>query len=193
MHQKTFPVEDERQLLLQLSEGSKLAFDILYEKHFKTVFNSAYKRLNNVQAAEDIAQEVFVQLWLRGSKVPIENLKAYLFVLVKNNVFRFIEKEAKYTTLPDLAIQIEDPLDRADAILLHEEFLKNYNQLIEALPAQQRLIFKMRFDQDLTSSEIAEKLQISPKTVRNQLGKSLSTLRNSLMIIQIFFLLINNK
>jgi RNA polymerase sigma-70 factor (family 1) len=190
MYQREFPIEDEKLLLLQLSEGSRLAFNVLYDKYFRLVFNSAYKRLNNVQHAEDIAQEVFVQLWLRGSKIPIENFKAYLFVLVKNNVFKFLEKEAKYTALPDLATQIEDPLDRADAVLLHEEFLISYNQLIEALPAQQRLIFKMRFEDELTSNEIAEKLQISPKTVRNQLGKSLSTLRSSLMVIHLLFLLI---
>jgi RNA polymerase sigma factor (sigma-70 family) len=78
-------------------------------------------------------------------------------------------------------------LERADADVLYHEFLKSFNQLIDALPAQQRIIFKMRFEEDLNSAQIAHQLQISPKTVRNQLGKALATLRSSLLLFQVIF------
>ncbi len=193
MQQGNFYNSEDSLLLLQLSEGSKLAFDALYYKYFKQVFNSAYKRLNDRQQAEDIAQDVFVQLWIRGSKAPIDNLPAYLFVTVRNNVFKFLEKEAKYTALPDLAAQVEDPIGWADSVLLHQEFLAAFNALVDTLPDQQRIIFKMRFEEDLSSAEIAEKLQISPKTVRNQLGKALAKLRTSFMLAQFLLLIYLNK
>jgi len=182
MYQDSFHSAEDTTLLLQLSEGSKHAFDILYDKYWQQVYNAAYKRINKSEQAQDIAQDVFVQLWIRGNKSPIENLPAYLFVAARNSVFKHLEKEGKYSALPETADQLEDPLDRADADLLHEEFLKAFNELINALPAQQGMIFKMRFEEDLTSQQIADLLQISPKTVRNQLGKALSTLRSSLFL-----------
>ena len=172
----------DNELLLQLSEGSKHAFDILYNRYWKLVFNTAFKRLNDLERSQDIAQDVFVQLWIRGTSSPIENLPAYLNVAARNGVFKHIEKEGKYAVLPDTAAELEGTVSDADAKILHEEFLEAFDQLIESLPSQQRVIFRMRFDDDLSSQEIADRLQISPKTVRNQLGKALNKLRTSLML-----------
>lgn len=193
MYQDSFHNAEDSKLLLQLSEGSKHAFDILYDKYWKQVFNAAYKRLNDTEQAQDIAQDVFIQLWIRGTRSPIENLPAYLFVAARNSVFKHLEKEFKYTAMPDIANQIENPLDRADAEVLYEEFLQAFNDLINTLPTQQRIIFKMRFEEDLSSQQIADQLQISPKTVRNQLGKALATLRTSLLVFQFFVFMYPGK
>ncbi len=172
----------DHELLLQLSEGSKHAFDILYNRYWKLVFNTAFKRLNNMERAQDIAQDVFVQLWVGGTTSLIKNLPAYLNVSARNGVFKHLEKEGRYVALPDTAVELEGTLGDADAKILHSEFLEAFRQLIEKLPTQQRIIFKMRFEEDLSSQEIADRLQLSPKTVRNQLGKALTTLRTSLML-----------
>ncbi|SDD69703.1 RNA polymerase sigma-70 factor, ECF subfamily [Mucilaginibacter pineti] len=182
---------DDAGLLLQLSEGNKLAFDILYNKYWKQVYNAAYKRLNDAERAQDIAQDVFVQLWIRGTKTPIENLPAYLLIAARNGVFKHMEKEGKYAALPDAAQELESPLGFADANILHAEFLKAFNELIETLPTQQRIIFKMRFNEGLSSQQIADQLQISPKTVRNQMGKALTTIRRSLILLQLLFIFYN--
>jgi len=189
MQQGSVHSSEDTLLLFQVSDGSRQAFDILYDKYFKEVYNSAYRRLKNSHHAADIAQEVFVQLWTRGSSAPIENLPAYLFTLVRNNIFKFLEKESKYAELPDFANYTEDPLNRADAFLLYQEFVDSFEQLIESLSPQQRLIFKMRFEEDLSSAEIAERLQISPKTVRNQLGKAIAKLKDALTLILLIYLL----
>ena len=180
-------IADDAELLLQLSNGSKPAFDILYNKYWKQVYNTAYKRLNDAERAQDIAQDVFVQLWIRGTKAPIENLPAYLLVAARNGVFKFLEKEAKYTALPDGADELRGSPHGADANMLHNEFLKAFNELIKTLPPQQRIIFNLRFNEGLTSQQIADQLQISPKTVRNQMGKVLVTLRKSLFLLHLLF------
>ncbi|SEP41511.1 RNA polymerase sigma factor [Mucilaginibacter sp. OK283] len=178
---------DDAQLLLLLGEGSKPAFDVLYNKYWKQVYNTAYKRLNDTERAQDIAQDVFVQLWTRGSKSPIDNLPAYLLVAARNGVFKYMEKEAKYAALPDGAEELESPLGRADANMLHDEFLKAFNELINTLPPQQQMIFNLRFNEGLSSQQIADQLQISPKTVRNQMGRALATLRKSLFLLHVLF------
>jgi RNA polymerase sigma-70 factor (family 1) len=175
-------------LLLELSKGSKQAFDRLYNRYWKQVFNAAYKRLNDEQQAQDIAQDVFVQLWIRGTKSPIENLPAYLHIAARNGVFKHFEKLGKLAVLPEATAEVSDEHEGADAGMLHQEFLKAFNELVDTLPAQQRLIFKMRFEEDLSSQQIADKLEISPKTVRNQLGKALATLRTSLLVLHFLFI-----
>lgn len=176
---------DDAQLLLLLSEGSKPAFDVLYNKYWKQVYNTAYKRLSDTERAQDIAQDVFVQLWTRGSKSAIDNLPAYLLVAARNGVFKYMEKEAKYAALPDGAEELESPFGRADADMLHDEFLKAFNELITTLPPQQQIIFNLRFNEGLSSQQIADQLQISPKTVRNQMGRALTALRKSLFLIHV--------
>jgi len=180
----------DSELLLQLSNGSRYAYDILYEKYWKQVYNSAYKRLNDNELAQDVAQDVFVQLWIRGTKTLIENLPAYLFVAARNGVFKLMEKEAKYADMPETINQLESPFERADAHMLHQEFLNAFNLLIAALPEQQRVIFKLRFDENLSSQQIADELQISPKTVRNQIGKALASLRGELVLVQLIFIIL---
>ena len=171
-------------LLAQLSEGSKPAFDTLYNRHWKLVYQAALKRLNNAEIAQDVAQDVFVQLWIRGNKSIIENLPAYLLVSSRNAVFKLMEKEARLSSVTvENSPEIESPFNRADASILHKEFLASFEKLVDALPVQQRIIFKMRFEEDLSTQHIAEILNISPKTVRNQLGKVLTTLRKHLLLL----------
>jgi RNA polymerase sigma-70 factor (family 1) len=182
MHLDSLNKANDEHLLGLLGDGSKNAFDILYDRHWKLVYNAAYKRLNNTEYAQDIAQDVFIQLWTRCSTAPIENLPAYLLVAARNGVFKHMEKESRYAALPDKVEDLESPQGHADVDVLFKEFLTSFDQLIEALPAQQRIIFKMRFDEGLSSQQIADKLEISPKTVRNQIGKALQSLKASLLL-----------
>jgi RNA polymerase sigma-70 factor (ECF subfamily) len=177
-------------LLLDLSEGNRGAFDILYNRYWKKVFNSAYKRVNDKEIAEDITQDIFVQLWIRGSKTLILDLPAYLFVAARNGVFKRMEKENKYTELHDTVIELETPFQQADAKILHREFINSFNRLVENLPEQQRIIFKLRFNESLSSKQIAEKLQISQKTVRNHIGRALATLKSEVVLFQLLLLVL---
>ncbi|MEJ2882046.1 RNA polymerase sigma factor [Pedobacter sp. GR22-6] len=192
MEQEGHLIPADTELLLRLGNGDKHAFDILYNRYWKQVFNAAYKRLGDREQAQDIAQDVFIQLWTRASKAPIDNLSGYLMVATRNGVFKKMEKEAKYSALPESVHQMESATG-ADSGVLHQEFLFAFQALIETLPPQQRLIFKMRFEEELNSHQIAEKLEISVKTVRNQLGKALATLRSSLLLIHVLLFLYEGR
>jgi len=179
----------DNELLAKMSEGNRPAFDILYNRHWRKVFNAAYKRANDRKIAEDVAQDIFVQLWTRGKETVIDNLPAYLTVAARNNVFKRLGKEERYTELPDDFHELPNSLDTTDSRLLHKEFLSAFAELVEALPEQQRAIFKYRFNDGLSSQEIADKLNISPKTVRNHIGRALATLKKELIWLQIIAIL----
>jgi len=180
-------------LLLNLREGSRDAFDILYNRYWKKVFNAAYKRVDDKEIAEDIAQDIFVQLWVRGTTSLIVDLPGYLFIAARNGVFTRMGKEEKYVELPANVFEVgDDDFAGADSKVLHQEFINSFNKLVENLPEQQRIIFKLRFHDSLSSQEIAEKLQISPKTVRNHIGRALATLKNEMIVFQILLFLVKN-
>jgi RNA polymerase sigma-70 factor (family 1) len=186
MYNVSLDSAEDSVLLAHLNEGSKPAFDVIYNKYWKLVYQTALKRLSNPEKAQDVAQDVFVQLWVRSNKAIIENLPAYLLVSARNGVFKLIEKEARLIIVPEESSStVESPFDRADNAIIQKEFLEAFEKLIDALPAQQRIIFKMRFEEDLNSQQIADILNISPKTVRNQLGKTLSSLRKSILLINL--------
>jgi RNA polymerase sigma-70 factor (family 1) len=186
MYNVSLDSAEDSVLLAHLNEGSKPAFDVIYNKYWKLVYQTALKRLSNPEKAQDVAQDVFVQLWVRSNKATIENLPAYLLVSARNGVFKLIEKEARLIIVPEESSStVESPFDRADNAIIQKEFLEAFEKLIDALPAQQRIIFKMRFEEDLNSQQIADILNISPKTVRNQLGKMLSSLRKSILLINL--------
>jgi len=175
-------------LLKQLSDGNRFAFDVLYKKYWTFVFNSAYKRLNNVSLAEDVTQDVFTQLWHHGGKQGIKDLQSYLFIATRNRVVRLLERESKYRLVPELLDHLKGLSESADAALLYQELKLAYEALIANLTSQQQLIFRMRYLENFSAMQIAEKLNLSPKTVRNQLGKISHKIRAAMFMIPILWL-----
>ena len=94
-----------------------------------------------------------------------------------------MEKEERYTPIPDLLLQPETVADQADAELIRKEFFKAWEALVASLTPSQQEIFRMRYNEDMSTDEIAQKLNISRKTVQNQLGRSVAFLRHSLSLI----------
>ncbi|WP_304064268.1 RNA polymerase sigma factor [Pedobacter glucosidilyticus] len=184
--------EEDKLLLLQMQENDdNLAFDTLYDKYWEQMYNAAYKRLKDADYAKDITQDIFLQLWLRRKELSIDNLVSYLHTSVRNNVFKWMEKEQRYTPIPEVLIQLGIAKDQTDAEILRKEFLLKYERLINSLTPSQQEIFRMKYQEDLTTQQIADKLQISRKTVQNQLGKSMAQLRESLGPLYLMFLLQN--
>jgi len=173
---------DEDHLLWQrIGEGSVESFTRLYDKYWSEVYNSAMKRLRDTGLAQDIAQDVFVTLWMRREELQIRNFPAYLYMAVRNKVLNLFEKEKRYVPIEYL---LENNIraygNQADAVALRNEFLQAYKNLVDTLPSQQKKIFRLFYDEDLSTEEIAEQLQLTRKTIQNQLGRSVSFLKANL-------------
>lgn len=175
-------------LLARLKQGDNTAFDQLYERYWRQVYSAALKRLQDADLAKDATQDVFLKLWLNREQQQIERLEAYLHTAIKNKVLHVMEKEQRYTPLPELLVLLRTNKEYADAELLERELLKTYESLIQSLTPSQQQIFRMHFQNDMSTAEIAEKLSISRKTVQNQLGKAVAIVRSSLEISAIIIL-----
>lgn len=169
-------VQDDKALLLQLQEGKRTAFNLLYNKYWEQAYSNAYKRLKDEDQAKDVVQEIFVSIWVNRHN-PISNLPAYLSTSVRNQVFKLAAKNKNLMPYLDVFENIPDQNDHADSNILWQEFYTAYERLLLTLPPKRQQIFRLRFHDDIPTKTIAAQMQISRKTVQNQLGKAIEQLR----------------
>ncbi len=179
---------DEKELLSLLAISSEEALKIIYQKYWQPLFLSAYNILKDKEACEDIIQEIFIQLWLKRERLTITtSLSAYLFTASRYQVFHHIKKSAGRTELfEDLEERFST--DAPDVPLYVKELNERINTAVESLPEKCRIIYRLSREHHLSYKAIADHLQISPKTVENQLSISFKKLRDALGDILIFFL-----
>jgi len=181
---------DDALLLQQIERGCEHSFNMLYEKHWGKSYADAYKRLKDSDQAKDIVQEVFTHIWLKRETLHIENVPAYLSVAVRNKVFKLVEKQKCIHPFFDILECMPATHLKADDNLLWKEFLISYEALLNTLPPKRQIIFRLHFQQDLPTRDIAAQLGISRKTVQNQLGKAVEALRVAILPLLHLLLLI---
>lgn len=180
------PIITEDFLLLEkVKDGSKIAFNLLFEKHWEKAYSDAHKRLKNEEDAKDIVQEIFTKIWLNRQTQQIENFPAYLHVSIRNNVIKLLSKQKPIHPFFDILENIPEKNAEADSGLLWNEFLQSYQALLEKMPAKRQQIFRLRYHEDLTTKDISRQLGITRKTVQNQLGKAIESLKVALNIISL--------
>lgn len=170
----------ERELLARLAVGEEVALTQIYQHHWEPLFVSAFNVLKDRAACEDILQEIFLQLWMKRETLTItSSLGAYLHTATKYQVFKYIRRANQREHLFEkLDQRIAEP--SADKALQLKELNNQIHVIVESMPEQCRIIYKLSREEHLSHREIAERLNISPKTVENQLTIALRKLRLSL-------------
>lgn len=172
---------DDAILLQQLASGNKEAFNALYEKYWEVAYTDAYKRLKDTEQAKDIVQEIFTHIWLKRDTLQIDNFGGYLYVSVRNQVFKLVAKQKLVHPFFDILESMPATYLQADGNLQWKEFFSSYEALLNTLPPKRQIIFRLRFQEDLSTKDIAAQLGLTRKTVQNQLGKAVEQLRISLL------------
>lgn len=174
---KNYTKLDDQQLLSLLAKDDKVAFTELYNRYWQQLFAIAFNRIKETATAEDIVHDVFAGLWANRSKVNIEILENYLAVAVKYTVLGKINKQLKERAFQK-QFQGASVVDFSVEESLHyKKVLEIVRVEIERLPEKCRLIFKYSRDEGMPVKQIAAELNISPKTVENQLTKAIRQLR----------------
>ncbi|MES2328763.1 MAG: sigma-70 family RNA polymerase sigma factor [Bacteroidota bacterium] len=176
---KSYQPYSDGQLTHMLQQGDRAAFDTLYERYWLKAVNQAYKRIRDREAAEDIIQNIFVKIW-ENRNSSIEHFEAFIKRSVRNGVFNYLESlnvRHRYFE-PFKQIKLEDVEDLDANVRLQEKDLMGLILVYsKTLPEQRRRIFLLHIQDKLATDEIAEKLQISQKTVQNNIRLALLELQ----------------
>ncbi|RFS25132.1 RNA polymerase sigma-70 factor [Chitinophaga silvatica] len=169
----------DEQLSILLQTGDEAAFTTIYNRYWSKLLAMAYHYTKDKAAAEEVLQEVFMQLWDRREILDIQNIGAYLATAVKFSIFNQLLKNKRRKSLA--AANYIQPSVQFDEELIEARFLDEYIKgVVSKLPEKCQLVFRYSREEALPVNEIASTLNISPKTVEAHLTKALKILRSSL-------------
>lgn len=169
--------DTEKQLLLQLSEGSESALQQLFYKYHHLIGAFVFKLTRSRELAEEIVQDVFLKLWTcRHSSLEIRNLKSWLFTLSRNQALNALRSQLKEKQAKEYleSLPISESYSQED--LTQNDRFKQIDEAIRLLPPQQQKVFLMSRYQRLKYEEIAHKMNISRETVKSYLQNATSSI-----------------
>ncbi len=159
-------------------------FETLFKEKFKPLTAFAYKYVKDIDLAKEIVHEAFTKLWEGRTTIDKnKNIKSYLYTIVANLSRNYIRDNKKFVSTEQIFewdLTPENFRNYAEISELSQAIIA----AIDRLPKKMRQIFIMSRYDGLTHKQIAEKLNISPKTVENQIGKALKKLRKDLKIYE---------
>lgn len=155
---------------------------MVFRTFYQPLCNYAYTYLHDRDAAEEIVQSTFLNVWEKGDGLVIHTaIKPYLYAMVRNGCLNMIKHEKVKQQHTDLELAVADrSIESVAHTVMAAELEDKIQQAMEKLPQQCRLVFKLSRFEELKYAEIAEHLEISIKTVENQMGKALRIMREEL-------------
>lgn len=173
-------VYEENIWLERLRNSDEEALDHIFKTYYGYLFKIAYATLRDTDAAKDCVQEVMMRFWQKRADIEVKTtLKGYLQRSVVNECLGMLRKQRKHAD-PDAHANLPAPEHSALQHLEHDTLATLVQAAIERLPEQCRLIFRLSRSEEMSYREIAEHLDLSPKTVENQIGKALRQIRADL-------------
>lgn len=174
--------DQEREVIEQIKEGSKETFRLLFDQFGPKIYAFALSYLKNESDAEELLQEVFLKLWeVRSTLDSSKNLKSFLFKICINLIYDSIRRKNIEQVYIDYSGR-NNPLsgDSTWHEVIYNDMYDQLQQLIAAMPEQRRLIFRLSKEEGLSNEEIAVRLNLSRRTVENQLYRAISFLKDKI-------------
>lgn len=166
-----------------IAGGDARAFRTLFDALFERLTKFSFSFVQSKEAAIEIVDELFVQLWLKKEDITrIQDIKVYLYTATKNASLNYITKRAKDIAIEpyeNLQVQISD-YSSPEQILITKELISKIKAAVDGLPARCKLIFKLVREDGLKYQEVADILNLSVKTIDNQMVIAVSRIRESI-------------
>ena len=172
--------ETEFELLANIAGRDQHAFKCLYDRYHSKIYTFCVRQLKSTELAEEVLQETFLKIWLmQESLTQVKNIESYMRTIARNRCFDYIRKLEKVVVISNNYEGLEADIqhnDTEEAILLADT-RKVLENGIDLLPQQQKNVYNLCKIQGLTYEQAAEKLNLSPLTVKNHMQAALNFLR----------------
>jgi RNA polymerase sigma-70 factor (ECF subfamily) len=170
--------EDDASLLARINTGDERAMSSLYERYSRVVYSVALRVLNDPASAEDILQEIFMQIWRNPDSFSAArgSLGGWLAVVSRNRSIDAIRRRRPVTALDDVVLASSFNLAGEAE---RNSMMERARGVISKLPSEQRKTLEMAYFDGLTHSEIAEMTGDPLGTVKTRIRSALMTLRKA--------------
>ena len=154
-------------------------FELLYNRYYKPLCSHAVRFVYSREVAEDIIGEIFLGIWKNELYLNIStSFRAYLFTAVRNRCFQYLTQEyGKVSSLDNSSFQIAHENTSPEQILFYDDLQHQIQHSIVQLPPQCQKVFLMSRLDGKKNKEIADELQLAPKTVEAHITKALGFLK----------------
>lgn len=169
--------------MTEVVEINTAVLNTLFKTHYDELCRYAFSILKDQDEAEDIVQRLFIKLWEKRNTIGvIDNIRSYLF---RSTFNMSLNEQKRMQRMPKSEENIHQKAfiqsgEITSDLLLSSELQERIDRAILILPEKCRDVFHLSRNEQLSYKEIAEKMDISPKTVENQIGKALRIVREEL-------------
>lgn len=155
-----------------------LLFNDIFLSYEKPLFKLAFNLTKDSDVARDIVHDVFMKLWeIRHQLHEIQSVESFLFILTRNKVMDYLRKVSSDARLKQAIWEsMQDLLTEQPKGIEEKEVREGLQEAINQLPPQRKVIYQLR-DEGYPYQEIADKLQISRHTVKNQISSAIKSIR----------------
>lgn len=189
-------INSEDRFTQGLKNGDEKVFEELFKAYYTPLCEYCLRYVSDADMAEEIVQDLFFKMWVKREELNINvSIKSYFYISLRNHALNYINRlkiQDRYNQFVEIRTknEVDYPID----VLEEKDMERIMKQAIALLPEKRREIFEMSRFEELKYSEIAEKLNVSVKTVESQMSKALEHMRKVLakylaLIISGLFLL----
>lgn len=176
-----FSTYTDQELVALLKQGDDAAFEEVFIRYEPLLLNFVYKKINDREAAKDILQDIFVQLWNYRTGLDPVSLGSYLFTVALNKIRDGYKHQVIHEGhIHQLQQMLTGVADGADHLIREKDITRLIEKEIAALPDKMREVFLLRKDAFMSNKQIAEELGISEQTVETHMKRALKTLKERL-------------
>ena len=176
---------NDKLLILLAKQGNESAFRELYETHYEMIYRLAYRYVKNKPDAEDVLQETFIKAFKAIQKFDFNissNFSAWIYQICVRCSYDYHRKRKKRksdqtASLSEMYTEPEAQNSSPEKLAISNQVIQQVKNALHVLSPKQRVIFDLRHLQHKALKDIAERLQISPSTVKKQLERAVAKLR----------------
>ena len=173
-------MKEEFFLLQKLSENDMSAMEVLYIRYAPQVKSFVSAILKDSADADDVVQDIFLRIWEERQVVcQARSFKSYLFTMTRNIIYNRLKRDKVHYRYVGFESK-RNPQDEIEERIMTKDLLDQIKEEMDSLTEQQRVIYELNRNDEMTYKEIAEKLGISPKTVQYHISNALAKLKKLL-------------
>jgi RNA polymerase sigma-70 factor (family 1) len=173
-----------KDLQRQIAMHDMRAYKDLYMLLFDGLHKLSYSLIRSREGAEEIVSDTFIKLWqIRSQLHHIDNLKGYLYTTTRNLSLNYLAKKSRYPVayLNDVNVDMIIEFNSPEDLFISNETIKGIEQAIQGLPPQCKMVFQLVREEGLKYKEVANELNISVFTVRNQMQIATKKISDALL------------